>query len=486
MKSPYDKGTVKAVEYIYLTDSFPWKVLTKNKISFNPADTETMDSYVIIDGLNRITTAAKEGEVYNEAGNLHGWNKSGYVVYDNKGRPVEEGQTLFEETSSAPTTENIALRPTIKTYDTMDRILSITFPDNSVINKNYAVVGSRTKETVTDPLGKITETSKDIRGNIVKIEKKNPEGTLLTESAYLYNELGELLKVTDAKGSDVTITYDILGRRLTLQSPETGLTEFEYDRADHLIRLVDANLRNNGASINYIYDSLGRIEKIDYPFMADTSYTYGSQGDNYNRAGRIVKITDESGSTENFYGELGETTQVTKTIKRLTPLEDDKSASFSYTFDYQGRMENITYPDGEVVSYAYNRGGEVESISSIHNALSTTYIENIGYDEYGQRAYIKYGNGIETKYIYDKDRRWLTNIETENTFNTLQDIDYTFDKTGNILSIINISGRYTTNQNYEYDGLYQLSKGDGTFEDREFGFVSGTSNYTQNFSYDNT
>ena len=243
---------------------------------------------------------------------------------------------------------------------------------------------------------------------------------------------------------------------------------------------------NEGASINYIYDTLGRIEKIDYPFMEDTVYTYGGQGDDYNRAGRIESITDESGVTENFYGELGETTSATKTIKRLTPLEDDKTASFAYTFDYQGRMQNITYPDEEVVSYGYNNGGEVEKVSSAHNGLDTTYIENIGYDQYGQRVYIKYGNGIETKYTYDQDRRWLNNIETQNTYTTLQDIDYTFDRTGNILSIVNISGKYTTNQDYEYDGLYQLTGGEGYFEDREYGYVGGTSNYTQIFSYDNT
>ena len=505
--SPYDTGTVKAVEYNYLTDSFPWKALIKNKISFNAADTKTMDTFVIIDGLNRIISTAKEGEVYFEDGNIYGWNKSGYVVYDSKARPMGEGQTVFEETSSAPSVEKTALRPTLKTYDTLDRILTITFPetfpDVSVITKSYTVEGNRTKETVTDPLGNITEIYKDIRGNIVKIEKKDVSGTILTESAYSYNVLGELLKVTDAEGSNVTFTYDILGRRLTLESPETGLTEFEYDEADHLIRKVDANLRNNGASINYIYDTLGRIEKIDYPFMEDILYTYGAQGDNFNRAGRIVSITNENGSTENFYGELGETIKVEKTIKRLPPNQyDSKTAAFEYISDYQGRMKNITYPDGEIVSYEYNRGGEVEKVSSAHNGLNTTYIVNIGYDEYGQRAYIKYGhgcmgeqeacfrpaNGIETKYTYDENRRWLKNIltVTEND-SILQDINYTFDKTGNILSIINISSRYTTTQGYEYDGLYQLTRGEGYFEDREHGSASmTTSNYTQNFTYGTT
>ncbi|MCF6335629.1 MAG: peptidoglycan DD-metalloendopeptidase family protein, partial [Spirochaetales bacterium] len=382
--------------------------------------------------------------------------------------------------------ENATLRPTQKRYDALDRILSITFPDNSVITKSYGIEGIRTIETVTDPLGNITETYKDIRGNIAGIKKMDSSGTVLTFADYDYNVLGELLKVSDAKGSDVTFGYDIRGRRKTIYSPETGLTEFWYDKADHLIRKVDANLRNNGAGISYIYDTLGRIEKIDYPFMEDTIYTYGAEGASYNRAGRIVRITGESGVTENYYGKLGETARVSKTIKRLTPLEEDKTAAFNYTFDYQGRMDTITYPDGEVVSYTYNRGGEVEKVSSVHNGLNTTYIEDIGYDEYGQRAYIKYGNGIETNYSYDEDRRWLKTIETSNTYTTLQDIDYTFDRTGNILSITNISGKYTTAQNYEYDGLYQLTRGEGNFEDREFGYVGGTSVYTQNFSYDTT
>ena len=30
-------------------------------------------------------------------------------------------------------------------------------------------------------------------------------------------------------------------------------------------------------------------------------------------------------------------------------------------------------------------------------------IKNIRYDEYGQRVYIKYGNGVETNYTYDEN-----------------------------------------------------------------------------------
>ena len=57
---------------------------------------------------------------------------------------------------------------------------------------------------------------------------------------------------------------------------------------------------------------------------------------------------------------------------------------------------------------------------------------------------------FDSDVLSHQDRRWLNNILTENgSLSALQDIDYTFDRTGNILSIVNISGRYTTNQNYE-------------------------------------
>ena len=40
-----------------------------------------------------------------------------------------------------------------------------------------------------------------------------------------------------------------------------------------------------------------------------------------------------------------------------------------------------------------------------------TILNDIGYDEYGQRVYIEYGNGVKTNYSYDPARRWLSNIK---------------------------------------------------------------------------
>ncbi len=105
------------------------------------------------------------------------------------------------------------------------------------------------------------------------------------------------------------------------------------------------------------------------------------------------------------YGKMGETTKdawpssrrslrpggMTRTLHRLTPLADDRSASFSYLSDYLGRMEEIVYPDGEVLSYGYDAGGQVTGVTGERLGVETKYVEQIGYDEDGQRVYMKYG-----------------------------------------------------------------------------------------------
>ena len=53
------------------------------------------------------------------------------------------------------------------------------------------------------------------------------------------------------------------------------------------------------------------------------------------------------------------------------------------------------------------RRGQVVSITGDYKGLTTEYVKDIGYDEYAQRVFIEYGNGVKTEYTYDKTRRWF-------------------------------------------------------------------------------
>ena len=151
--------------------------------------------------------------------------------------------------------------------------------------------------------------------------------------------------------------------------------------------------------------------------------------------------------------------------------------------------------DGETIIYTYDKGGQLKGVSGVKNTVKGTenysYIDTIVYDEHGQRVYIKYGNGVETKYRYDDKRRWLKDIETKNrqTDEIFQKISYRFDKVGNVLGYSNDASVYETSQNYTYGSLYQLIGVEGTSNQykaiKSFGSTPvNIAKYKQDFAFD--
>ncbi|MBR3550302.1 MAG: RHS repeat protein, partial [Treponema sp.] len=181
-----------------------------------------------IDGLGRAVRTAKTGCVNGEAG----WNASGAVEYDCKGRTVKEGMTEFiggtitELLQSSPKMTELF---TSYEYDEKDRPVTSILPDNSVQKNAYYMAEDRLVSESTDPLGNVSVQEADGRGNIVRVARKDNAGRKLTEVTYEYNEMGEMLKAFDAKGHPISVEYDLLGRRTALESLDSGRQDFFYD-----------------------------------------------------------------------------------------------------------------------------------------------------------------------------------------------------------------------------------------------------------------
>ncbi|ULQ59047.1 hypothetical protein K7I13_11060 [Brucepastera parasyntrophica] len=98
VRTSYDTGTVPAVSYEYHTpEESRWYAVTSNKITTDSSDSRVMLTVTELDGIGRVRRTAKAGEVYNPGtGNdLFGWNVSGAVQYDGRGRVVRGGQPYF-------------------------------------------------------------------------------------------------------------------------------------------------------------------------------------------------------------------------------------------------------------------------------------------------------------------------------------------------------------------------------------------------------
>nr|WP_255949272.1 RHS repeat-associated core domain-containing protein [Brucepastera parasyntrophica] len=500
VRTAYDTGAVPAVSYEYHTPTGArWYAVTSNKITTDGGDDQVMLTVAELDGVGRVRRTAKAGEVYDPGtkSGLRGWNVSGAIEYDGRGRTVKEGQTWFEAgnegTAGIPALLEkplILKLPTETDYDGLDRPVKVTLPDGSVSETRYGVRSldgvNRSYTESVDPLGNTSVQYLDGRDNILRVERWEGDKTkLLTKATYLYNALGELLEARDAEGNPVTVEYDLLGRRTVIESIDSGREESEYNEKGQLWKVTTSVLREKGRHVLYEYDAFGRMVRIDYPESEDVYYTYGGpEAAGENRAGRVIRVEDESGSIEYEYGSLGEVTVETRTLGRRSHDRTGtvKTAEMRYRSDYLGRMEEITYPDGEVVKYEYNYGGEVERVTGEKQGETFTYVDKIGYDEWGQRVYLRLGNGVETTYEYDENRRWLSGIETGKAGTVLQNMSYSFDRVGNVSGYENNAGTYMTKQDYTYDSLYQLTGVTG--ESRASGANEYQAAYSQSYRFD--
>ena len=201
------------------------------------------------------------------------------------------------------------------------------------------------------------------------------------------------------------------------------------------------------------------------------TYTYGKAGDKYNRAGRLALVEDASGGEAYYYGRQGEVTKTVRTV--MASVADIRTYVYGATYDSWNRVQTMTYPDGEVVTYHYNAAGQVESMTSNKQGRQSVIVDRIGYDKEGHTVYTKLGNGTETTYTYDKQRERLQVMNLTADGQTVMENRYRYDAVDNILGITNaanptsltklnkakLGGR--SSHTYEYDELNRLIHANG-------------------------
>ena len=517
--SPYDNGEAGAIEYEYGTSdtSFVdgkiqvhpfWYAKTKNKINFS--NDRSIETLVQIDGLGQAFKTARTGCVYDSKAQAerNGWNVSGASIKDDKGRPIKLGQAYFEENIVLDSTAPVSLFMRYGTetkYDEKDRAARIKVPFDlektseeekySVTRNKYSIDDNKFTAESIDAKGNTTETVCDAKSNIISVSKYGLDtgNKKLAHATYRYNAIGEMTEAYDSEGNEAKAEYDMLGRKVAIESRDSGRYIYEYGGDGKLQYESNTRLIAEGKRIGYFYDNFGRLSKIDYPDTKETAYEYGNPNTSEKNArGRLTRVSDSSGVTEYAYGKLGEIQEVKRTLaQKHNATLPEMTAVTKFESNYLGQIESITYPDNETVSYTYDDAGQVTSVKGMNGYETFNYVDRIGYDEFGQRIYIKYGNGIETDYGYKKETRLLESIKTENAGGQLfQNIKYSFDSAGNIESYVNSCkdmGNYETRQSYRYDSLYQLTGVDGFTDFNKYN-ISGTStfrsNYSQSYEFD--
>ncbi len=280
-----------------------------------------------------------------------------------------------------------------------------------------------------------------------------------TTERYEYNDLGFIQKVTNARGKIRTYLTDLRGSITRLNKPAGTYEKWSYT-GDGDVWAFTYGQGTTEFTTQYEYEVPGRLWYVDYEpgipgsTYPDTSFTYDATG-------RMLSMTDGTGTTSYLYNAAGEPTRLT------TP-----QGVMEYTYRPNGAREKLREiisgtTANETVS-TYDASGRLATL--LKYGETTTF----DYDDYGRVEWTKHHAGHYDINGYDNRSR-LTSTRVRQTLNgpDLASQVMTYDDANNLK--VKVQDGVSTV--YDYDNLNQLKEEvRGTF---------GNSNYFKGeYSYD--
>ncbi|MFZ2360090.1 MAG: RHS repeat-associated core domain-containing protein [Anaerolineae bacterium] len=267
--------------------------------------------------------------------------------------------------------------------------------------------------------------------------------------------------------AETTIVYDALSRKTSMNDPNMGVWLYRYDAAGNLRKQRDAA----NVMTCFHYDELNRLKgKSFHSGVSDpdadpgfcgrvTNYnvTYGYDT-GVNGKGRRTGMNDASGNTSWEYDTRG---RMAKETKAISGASGSPYVTRWTSYDSMDRVRTMQYPDGEGVTFSYTAQGPIKGVSG-----TSVYVGDTLYNPLGQATdrYLGSTTGlIRQKYTYTAGENFrLTALQSGvgPNYNNLQNISYTYDDTGNVLTIAD-SAAYGGNQTqtFTYDALNRLTRG---------------------------
>lgn len=255
-----------------------------------------------------------------------------------------------------------------------------------------------------------------------------------------------------------TITYDGLGRKLSLIDKDAGTQSWTWTPLDTV-----ATHTNVDEVTTFGYDRLGRKtsqiwkSNASSPAARTSTWAYDDAAKPYSK-GRLAKITgkDTKGrdfTQEYFYNSKSLLEQVTYGIN---------AQSFTFKTYYDGfyRTVGTEYPGGFTVGNVYNSYGYLQARENAltHNTL--WFAKET--DGWGNVTNELYGNGVESKSTYSYRTGLLNTVTSSKSGYVLQNMAFEYDSANNLVSRNDRANNVL--QTFCYDDLSRLVKtfGDGT------------------------
>ncbi|MFR9780572.1 RHS repeat-associated core domain-containing protein, partial [Micromonospora sp. MS34] len=296
-------------------------------------------------------------------------------TYDTFGRPLE-GKTPKDQTAG------VYITTPAPTYDANDNVTRSTDPNGAVSTASYDEADQLSYVTAPvdvagDPERK-TSFTYDKAGNTLTTTQ--PKGNLTaTAGDYVttnaYDEIYELVSMTNAAGDKISYEYDNVGNVVTVVDPRKNATA---DTADYASKRT--------------YDLAHRVTKTTDALGKSTSSTY-------DRDGLVTSTTDQ----------LGNATLITldqrgKQVEVKVPYKNDAGTisyrTTKFEYDQVGNRTKVISPRGVATTADPDDFAQV----TVYDALNRVKETQSAYDKSDAR----YNTPDKTTYAYDKVGRLTT------------------------------------------------------------------------------
>jgi RHS repeat-associated protein len=317
------------------------------------------------------------------------------------------------------------------TYDSRNRVLSLTNPQKQVTQYTYDLDSNVL--TQTDANATVTTRTYSKRNQVLTIQTKNATNKILSSSSSVYDPAGLLINITQDTGDVISYIYD----------------------GDHHL-VGETKKTSKGAvvySYVYTYDALGNRLTMDHGGVT-TDYTYN----NLNELTRSVTKGSTNKYTYNSDGDLIETDEAGEITKS--------------EYDFDNRLTKMTYPNGTTSEFVYS--GDNRRLKTTEGTTATNYL----YD--GKLPIIERNASNVTKDTYTNGRRYpggIGGLISRIRGTTTLSYHYVHNGQTNVSDLTNDAGKVV--ETYDYDAFGNVVDQTGTktntrqFQTKEIDAKSG-------------
>ncbi|MEV6301232.1 DNRLRE domain-containing protein [Actinoplanes sp. NPDC051861] len=410
----------------YETDGdLSWVVDPLGNTTADPEDYKTSYTYDVW-GQPLTTTDANGNITTNSRFDANGYpqtmtdaeNRSSTFVYDVRGHVLKVTDALSHDTTQTYDTFGRPLeRRTAKDqaagtwivtpapkYDENDNVYESYSPTGAALTAVYDKADQlqytlAPLDAAGDPERRSSYTY-DKAGHLLTATE--PKGNLTATvgdytTTNTYNEIYQLVSVTNAQGQKISYEYDSVGNVTKVVDPRKNATAdtadyttvMEYDKAHRLTRSIDAA----GKSTSQTYDRDGLVVATTDKLGVTTEATLDARG----KPSQVkVPHTGEAGSvtyrvTKYEYDEVGNQTRVISPRGVATTDDPDDFATVK-VYDKLNRVretrtaydrDDARYNKADVTTYEYDEVGRLKTLSAppsagetVRNNTTYTYFDN--------------------------------------------------------------------------------------------------------------